>query len=160
MNKTGEKKYYSLKKLEINDKNKFQSINLVRKIKSMNRKYIIKINDFFIEKEDTKEYLCILTDYYEKGNLEELINKKESLSLRFIWKIFIQLVFGLNSLHSNNIIAQNLSPQNIYIDNENNALISGLYLDSGNIKDKEYSLLLYNSPEIINGKGYNQKSDV
>ena len=38
--------------------------------------------------------------------------------------------------------------------------ISGLYLDSGNIKDKEYSLLLYNSPEIINGKGYNQKSDV
>ena len=160
LNKTGEKKYYSLKKLEINDKNKFQSINLVRKIKSMNRKYIIKINDFFIEKEDTKEYLCLLTDYYEKGNLEELINKKESISLRFIWKIFIQLVFGLNSLHSNNIIAQNLTPQNIYIDNENNALISGLYLDSGNIKDKEYSLLLYNSPEIINGKGYNQKSDV
>lgn len=91
LNKAGEKKYYSLNKIEINDKNKFQSINLVRKIKSMNRKYIIKINDFFIEKEDTKEYLCILTDYYEKGNLEELINKKESLSLRFIWKIFIQL---------------------------------------------------------------------
>lgn len=66
----------------------------------------------------------------------------------------------LNSLHSNNIIAQNLSPQNIYIDDENNALISELYLDSGNIKDKEYSILLYNSPEIINGKGYNQKSDV
>ena len=128
----------------------------------MNKYYliIIKINDFFIKKEDTKEFLCILTDYYEKGNLEKLINKKECISLRFIWKICIQLVFGLNSLHSNNIIAKNLSSQNIYIDNENNAIISELYLDSDNIKDKEYSLLLYNSPEIINGQNYNQKSDV
>ena len=105
-NKTGEKNHYLLNKFEINDINKSQLISHIKNMSSLNCKYIIKIYDFFIEQEGTKNYLCILTDYYEKGNLEKLITKKEFISSRFIWRVFIQLVFGLNSLHLNNIIAK------------------------------------------------------
>lgn len=160
LNKTGEKKNYLHNKFKINDINEFEFINEVKKIKSMNCKYVIKIYDFFIEKNDKRKYLCILTDYYEKRNLSQLISQKGFLNDRFIWRIFIQLVLGLNSLHINNFISKNLIPQNIYLDNENNVIIGELGLILDNNKEKEYSLLLYNSPEIINGQNYNQKSDL
>ena len=160
LNKTGEKKNYVLNKFKINDINEIGLINKFKKMKSMKCKYVIKIYDFFIEKKDTKKYLCILTDYYEKGNFSKLISQKGFLNDRFIWRIFIQLVLGLNSLHINNFISKNLNPQNIYLNDENNVIIGDLGLILDDIKEKEYSLLLYNSPEIINGQNYNEKSDL
>ena len=160
LNKTGGKNYYLLNKFEINNINEIELINHINKIKSINCKYVIKIYDLFIEKKEQKKYLCILTDYYEKGNLSKLISQKEILDSRFIWRIFIQLIFGLNSLHTNDLIAKNLSPQNIYIDNKNNVIINELGISLNNNKEKDYSLFLYISPEIINEQEYDQKSDV
>ena len=51
-----------------------------------------------------------------------------------MWKIFIQLILGLQSLHSNNIFVKYFSLKNIFLDNENNIKIGGInyFLDFSN----------------------------
>ena len=47
-------------------------------------------------------------EYFENDNLEELIKKEKFLNSRNIWRIFIQLIIGLNSIHSKDIIIKDL----------------------------------------------------
>jgi serine/threonine protein kinase len=133
----------------------------VKQIKLIDSKFLIKINDFFIENENQKEICCIITDYFEYGNLENIINQKYSLNYRIIWRMFIQIALGIKAFHKNNIILKNLCPRNIFIDNERNIKIGGygLILD---FIDEEYlnSLSLYTSPELLNGQDYTKKSDI
>ena len=124
--KSGKENHYLLKKLKIeSDEEKNRLLEEISKIKNMNCKYIIQIYDFFFEKNEQKEILCILMDYYEKGNLEQLIKQKEDLNSRNLWSIFIQITLGLKTLHLNNMIVKNLNSQNIFIDDENNIKICG-----------------------------------
>ena len=162
LDKSGTKKIYMLKKIEVkSEKEKDKISEEVKQIKSIDSKFLIKINDFFIENQNQKEICCIITDYYEYGNLENIINQKNSLNYRIIWRIFIQIALGLKALHKNNIILKNLCPRNIFIDNERNIKIGGygLILD---FTDEEYinSLSLYSSPELINGQDFSKKSDI
>ena len=65
--KSGKENHYLLKKLKIeSDEEKNRLLEEISKIKNMNCKYIIQIYDFFFEKNEQKEILCILMDYYEK----------------------------------------------------------------------------------------------
>ena len=100
-------------------------------------------------------------DYYEKGNLEQLIKLKEDLNSRNLWSIFKQITLGLKTLHLNNMIVKNLNSQNIFIDDENNIKICGFssIIDFNKKKD-DYSNFLYHSPEVINGQDFNKKSDI
>lgn len=160
--KSGKENHYLLKKLKIeSDEEKNRLLEEISKIKNMNCKYIIQIYDFFFEKNEQKEILCILMDYYEKGNLEQLIKLKEDLNSRNLWSIFIQITLGLKTLHLNNMIVKNLNSQNIFIDDENNIKICGFssIIDFNKKKD-DYSNFLYHSPEVINGQDFNKKSDI
>ena len=162
LDKSGTKKNYMLRKIEVkSEKEKDKISEEVKKINLIDSKFLIKINDFFIENQNQKEICCIITDYYEYGNFENIINQKNSLNYRIIWRIFIQIALGLKALHKNNIILKNLCPRNIFIDNERNIKIGGygLILD---FIDQEYinSLSLYTSPELLNGQDYSKKSDI
>ena len=162
LDKSGTKKNYMLRKIEVkSEKEKDKISEEVKKINLIDSKFLIKINDFFIENQNQKEICCIIRDYYEYGNLENIINQKNSLNYRIIWRIFIQIALGLKALHKNNIILKNLCPRNIFIDNERNIKIGGygLILD---FIDQEYinSLSLYTSPELLNGQDYSKKSDI
>ncbi len=162
ISKSGKENYYLLKKLEIeSDEEKRRLVKEISKIQNMNCKYIIQIYDFFFEKNEQKEMLCILMDYYEKGNLKQLVKLKEDFNSRNLWRIFIQIILGLNAVHSNNIIAKNLNSQNIFIDDENNIKICGFCptIDF-NKKTDDYSTFLYHSPEVIDGQDFNKRSDI
>ena len=162
LDKSGTKNNYLLKKIEIeSEKEKDKISKEIKQINLIDSKYVIKIYDFFIENQNQKEFCCIITDYYENGNLENLLSKKYPLNYRIIWRIFIQIVLGIKELHKNDIILKNLCPRNIFIDNERNVKIGGygLALD---FVDEEYlnSLSLYTSPELLNGQNYTKKSDI
>ena len=160
LNKSGQKKQYFLKKLMIERKEEKEIlIEEIEKIKTLKCKYVVNICDYFIEEKEQKEYLCILMEYFENDNLEELIKKEKFLNSRNIWRIFIQLIIGLNSIHSKDIIIKDLNPKNIFLDEENNIKIF-LSLNYSINKTKDFSLMLYDSPEIINGGNYNEKSDI
>ena len=115
---------------------------------------------FFSEKD--KEIILIILNYYENNLFKIIKYESDFLNSRNIWKFFLQIVLGLYSLNLNNTMPRYLTPQNIYIDKENNIKIVGINMvldianDNENMKE---SLNRYYSPEIIKNEK-NEKSIV
>ena len=155
------KKKYNLYK--INNNSEKEERRIEKEIDSLNKadsKYIMKI----IEKIrynifNNDKIILIILKYYE-NNLFKVIHDSSFLNSRNVWKIFIQIILGLDSLLLNNIIPNYLDPRNIYIDNENNIKILGMnmILDINNEFNEDPLLLPYISPEIIQKEKIDEKS--
>ena len=160
LDKSGTKKNYLLKKIEIKSNNGRQQISdEIELLKTIECKYIIKIHNFITEKGNEIEIGYILMDYYEE-NLETKIKKNSILNNRLIWRIFFQLAYAIKLFHLKKIILKDLCPQNIFIDKKNNIKLGGfgMILDFKNVED----INLFNPyipPEILNGEDYTNKYD-
>ena len=113
-------KIYALKKMQILDtseKQKINSLNEIRVLASINSKYIINYKEAFFDTKDSS--LCLVMEYADKGDLSKIIEEHKKSGNYFdekdIWKIFIQLVKGLKSLHDLNIIHRDIKSSNIFL---------------------------------------------
>ena len=157
---------YIMKRIEVKtneDKNKI--LEELKLLKQINSKYFIKINNYFIEHIEEKEIICVIIDYFDiDKNLKKLIYNSNFLNTINIWKIFIEIAITIKSIHKQNIIIENLNPQNIFLDKKNNIKIGGIgkVLDLINEEEKleESELYIYKSPEILNDEKYDDKCDV
>jgi len=82
-----------------------------------------------------------------------------------IWRMLIEMLIGLNHLHSSKLIHRDIKAANIFI-GQNGTLKIG---DLGVVRELDYTLDMatseagtpyYLSPEMIKGKPYNFKTDV
>ena len=162
-----ENKHYALKKSknkltekEINEIKKI--INILSNIKS---EYIIKYYDTF---EDNNSF-NILMEYAGEVNLKQFIKKykvkgnliEESL----IKDIILQICVGLIEIHKNKIIHRDLTPDNIFIDENNKIKIGDFGISkilSTNTKYNQNRIGKYHyfAPEMEIGEKYNHKIDV
>jgi 5'-AMP-activated protein kinase, catalytic alpha subunit len=100
-------------------------------------------------------------EYAPGGELFDLICKRK-LSENEARKIFQQIIFGIEYLHTHQVAHRDLKPENILLDEENNVKIADFGL-SNVMRD---GIFLYSScgspnyaaPELINGKFYNGAS--
>ena len=155
-------KKYLLNKIEIkNNEMKFQIEKEINLIKQIDSKYIMQIIQHFIINKEEKEFVCIILNYYEH-NLSNIIYETNFLNSKTIWKFFIQIIFGLNSLNSNGILPDYLIPESIFINEDNEIKIGGIgiSLDIANKNKDEKDLLSYISPEIIKGEKIDEKSNI
>ena len=133
-------------------------------LSNLNYKYIVKYYESFIE----ADYLNIIMDYYEKGDLYFLINnliqKNEYLEEEKIWHFFIQLSLGLEYIHQKKIIHRDLKPMNIFLSKNNTIKIGDLgfakILKNQTKSNTFLGTPYYMSPEVCEGKPYNSKNDV
>ena len=135
-------------------------------LKKVNNVNILNIKESFIEK--TKEYVIMILELYNDKTIQNSIITKyklmknryieESLLLDYLYNI----AEGLSILHKNNIFNINLSPQNIYINNniiKLNPYISLENLSSINICNNDYFKV--KAPELFkNSKYYSFKTDI
>ena len=131
---------FILQKIEIKsneEKNKF--LSEIKKLNLIDSKYILKVEKYSIEKEEEKEIAYIYINYY-KNNLEKIIYELNFLNSRIIWKIFFQLLLGLQSLHLNNILIKYFDAKNIFLDNENNIKLGGIFNFLNFSEENEYFL--------------------
>lgn len=159
--KPNENTLYIMKRIKVKSEGeKAKFINDVKKLREINSKYIIKINHYFIEHINEEEILCLILDYFEENNsLAKIVYNSCFLTSQNIWRIFIKLLIEIKLLHQNNIIIENLVPQNIFIDKKKNIQIGGL----GNLLDlskEETDFSFYRSPEILNGEKCDKKGDM
>ena len=139
---------------------KDQIIDEIKKINSLKSEFIVKINNYFYENQNMKEYFCIVIDNYKYGNLSNLIQKNYPLSTRMIWRIFLQLALGIKAFHENDMILKDLHPGNIYLDDEMNIKIGSYRLISDFSKKENLNTYEFYSPEIINGGNFSKESDI
>ena len=162
------KQIYAIKKLKLDEINKFGPKYLINEIKflaSHNCKNIINYHTVFL---DTSS-IYIVMQYASKGDLYQIIKKHKinntKLTEKEILHYFTEICFGLQYLHKNNIIHRDIKSSNIFIDNNNSIKIG----DFGIIKIMQNYMMyantligtpLYMSPEIYKNERYNTKTDI
>ena len=84
---------------------------------------MVQYHDSFIE----KDYLCIVMDYCEKGDLQKRIKRARSSRKIFqqarILDWFVQLCLGLQHIHDKKVLHRDLKTQNVFITKENRVKI-------------------------------------
>ena len=159
-------KLYALKKtikpLKEEETNKYNEIiNILKKI---DNKYITKYYYTFSEKNSFN----IVMEFCGEKNLKQFIddyrNKDILIEENTISYIIIQICLGLKEIHKNKLIHRDLTPDNIFIDENNNIKIGDFGI-SKIIGTNEYAnsrigKYKYFAPEFEIGEKYNNKIDI
>ena len=163
---------YALKKVEISKLNPIareNSLNEIRILASINHENIISfVDSFYTNNENNQNYLNIILEYADDGDLESKIKNQKKIKKYFdeklIWSIFIQIVFGLNALHKKNIMHRDLKSANIFLMKNGKIKLGDLNVakviqDKGVLRTQT-GTPYYASPEIWEDKPYSKKSDI
>ena len=139
-------------------------VNVLRKFN--NHPNIICYFDNFVE----EKALMIVMEYAEGGTLSDYLERKAKQDIFLgegeILRLFAQIVLALHCVHKKKILHRDLKTQNILLDKKGKIVKIGDFgiskiLDSK--ISKAYSVIgtpCYLSPELCEGKPYNQKSDI
>ena len=162
-------KLYKIKSVLINEsseKEKELFFNELKLLAQLTHKNIISYKEAFYDK--MTKSLNMVMEYADGGDLSMKImlakQKKIFFKEKIIWKIFIQILEGINYLHSKYIIHRDLKSSNIYLTKKDEVKIGGLNVGK-NIKEIGLALTqigtpYFTAPEIWNQMPYNYKCDI
>ncbi|CAI2384901.1 unnamed protein product [Moneuplotes crassus] len=137
----------------------------VKLLQSLDHPNIIQYLDSFIENND----LYIAVEWAEKGDLKYIVKRAiqedSHLDESKVWQYISQMAEALAHMHSKRIMHRDLKPANIFIDSEGMLKLGDLGLGRAMSSQtlEAYSRVgtpLYMSPEVLEGSGYDTKSDV
>ena len=159
---------YALKKvkiLKLSEKEKENALNEVRILASIKSNFVVSYKEaFFDEKDNT---LCIIMEFADSGDLYQKIVQHKKSAIFFeeyeIWRIFIQLVKGLKSLHDLKILHRDMKSANVFLFSNGSAKLGDLNVSKVVKKGLGYTQTgtpYYASPEVWKDKPYDNKSDV
>jgi NIMA (never in mitosis gene a)-related kinase len=160
---------YALKKMQIynlSEKQKLNSLNEIRVLASINSKYIVNYKEAFLDTKDST--LCLVMEYADRGDLSKRIQEQKKRGKYFnerdIWKVFIQLVKGLKSLHDLNILHRDIKSSNIFLFSDGTAKLGDLnvckILSKNKLSTTQAGTPSFAAPEVWMEKPYGLKSDI
>ena len=127
-------------------------------MKRFNHKNITKILEVF----NDEEYMLIIMEYINGGNLFSFVKKRRKLSEKMAKFLFRQIILGIQHIHSKNVVHRDIKLENLLIDFNNNVKICDFGI--GRVLNSEDEILydkcgtpMYMAPEIIlanKEKGY------
>ncbi|XP_063151190.1 serine/threonine-protein kinase Nek8 isoform X3 [Candoia aspera] len=132
-------------------------------LKLLHHPHVIEYYENFLE----DKALMIAMEYAPGGTLAEFIRKRGNslLDEETILHFFVQILLALHHVHAKQILHRDLKTQNILLDKHHTVAKIGDFGISKILssKSKAYTVVgtpCYISPELCEGKPYNQKSDI
>ena len=126
--------------------------------------HIVNCFEFFLE----NERAYIIMEYVEGGDLLSKIQEQKNKNIPFEEKKIVDWVIeiceGLEYIHEKNIIIRDLKPQNIFLTKDEHIKLGEFGIDK--VLDTKYQACnkigtpTYFSPEIIEDKPFDYKSDI
>uniref|UniRef100_A0A8C9JCE9 non-specific serine/threonine protein kinase n=1 Tax=Panthera tigris altaica TaxID=74533 RepID=A0A8C9JCE9_PANTA len=140
-----------------------QKLVIIKQIPLLNHPNVIEYYENFLE----DKALMIAMEYAPGGTLAEFIQKRcnSLLEEETILHFFVQILLALHHVHTHLILHRDLKTQNILLDKHRMVVKIGDFGISKILssKSKAYTVVgtpCYISPELCEGKPYNQKSDI
>ena len=159
---------YALKKVTIgnlSDREKENALNEVRILASVKNPFVASYKQAFFD--ESSNSLCIVMEYADDGDVFQRIceykNNKQYYKEKYIWKVVIQVVAGLKSLHELNILHRDMKSANIFLYKDTTAKLGDLNVSKVAKKGLLYTQTgtpYYASPEVWKDQPYDLKSDI
>jgi len=109
-------------------------------------------------------------EYAERGDLSKELARRRKARQKFsnaeVWQLVLQILNGLRFLHKQNIVHRDVKSLNVFITADHNYKLGDFGVSREVPAEKNvlmqsfYGTPLYLSPEIINGTGYTQSTDL
>lgn len=139
------------------------SINEVKILASLDNPYVVKYVDSFIE----EKTIHIIMEFCESGDLSQHMKAQTGrlISEPKIWKFFIQLLIGLEYIHSKKILHRDIKSMNFFLAKEESIKIGDLGVAKVLSSTVAFAHTMvgtpyYLSPELCEERPYNIKSDM
>ena len=139
-------------------------LNVLYNIKS---EYVIRYYESFLEKFAGNNFLYIIMEYGGTTDLKKYIEQRDGslIEENIIKDIIVQICLGLKEIHKNKLIHRDLTPDNIFMDNNNKIKIgdfgvSKILTTTQNYTKSKVGKHHYFAPEIEKGEKYNNKVDI
>ena len=144
-----------------NDDNRNKILYETNLMKRLNHPSIVRILETF----ETNEYMLIIMEYINGGNLYSFVKKRRKLTEQTAKFLFWQIIHGIHYMHSVGIVHRDIKLENILIDLHNNVKICdfgiGKVLPQDNndtyVLHEQCGTPMYIAPEILlstHDKGY------
>ena len=82
------------------------------------------------------DFVYLVLDYAENGNLYSYIHKKKGFTEFECFKFFYQTVLAIQLMHQNNAMHRDLKPENLLLDKNYNIKLCDFGWAAQNIHDK------------------------
>ena len=159
---------YALKKVKLSklsEKEKSNALNEVRILASVKSNFVISYKEAFFDERES--CLGIVMEYADKGDLYQKITENKKTALLFeeidIWRILIQCIKGLKSLHDLKILHRDMKSANVFLFSDGSAKLGDLNVSKVARKGLGYTQTgtpYYASPEVWKDQPYDNKSDI
>lgn len=122
--------------------------------------HIIKLYEVF----QSTRHLFIVLEYAPNGELFDYLISMNCFPIEEAMRLFRQIIYGVDFLHSHSICHRDLKPENILLDENNNVKIGDFgfarWLKTGTA-DTSCGSPHYAAPEVVKGIPYNgKKADI
>lgn len=135
-------------------------------LRHCNHRSILKYIDHFeeINEEQNKDYVHIVMEYLNGGDLANYIHKNGALHESKVIGITWDIARGLEYLHKLGIVHRDIKPENIVFDKMQKPRIVDFGLSEiinhNEYLTESYGTYFYASPEIHNKSKYNKQTDI
>lgn len=143
-------------------------MNEVKLLAQLDHSNVIRCEGWF--RDEGRQSIFIVLEFCSGGDLNGVIVKRRAERKYFeeaqIWEIFYQLCNGLKHLHEHGIIHRDLKPLNVFCSNSGHTYKIGDLGVSRQVSEDTmmlksfYGTPLYLSPELVDNKPYNEKTDI
>lgn len=143
-------------------------MNEVKLLAQLDHVNVIRCEGWF--RDEGRQSIFIVLEFCAGGDLNGIILKRRTERKYFeetqIWEIFYQLCSGLKHLHEHGIIHRDLKPLNVFCSNSGHTYKIGDLGVSRQVSEDTmmlksfYGTPLYLSPELVDNKPYNEKTDI
>eukprot|EP00741_Cyanophora_paradoxa_P015870 tig00020909_g15321.t1 len=167
-------RHYVIKRISINDlppEEREATLQEVRLLASLRNPFIVAYHEsFFYSNKEGDEFLCIVMQYCEGGDLNDAIQRQKNAGRLFpeemILNWFIQILLSLQYIHEKKILHRDLKTKNIFLTKEGRIVKVGDFGIArvlGSTVEMAMTVVgtpYYMSPELCQSKPYSYKSDI
>eukprot|EP00877_Chromochloris_zofingiensis_P008776 jgi/Chrzof1/4151/Cz14g00290.t1 len=156
---------YALKEIDLQGLSRKEQEECIREtqiLSHLDSQHIIRYYDSFLE----KGKLFIVTEFAAGGNLHDFVKRqKQKLPEELVWRLYIQMLLGLNHMHKRKILHRDFKTLNVFLDDKFNVKLGDLGVAKVLTTHTAFAKTIvgtpyYLSPELCEDKPYNEKSDV